>query len=80
MEVYGGVLMNPWFDRDLSIAGRVTYLDSKNEIKSALIDFREPVAVIPSLAIHLDREANKSKSINPQQHLPAILRSRCSTK
>ena len=73
VEVYGGALLNPWFDRDLSIAGRVTYLDTANEIYSTLLDYREPIAVIPSLAIHLDQEVNKKKTVNPQQHLPVIL-------
>jgi len=73
VEVYGGALLNPWFDRDLSMAGRVTYLDSHQRIKSSLINFQRPIAVLPSLAIHLDSEANKSRSINPQTHLPVIL-------
>lgn len=73
VEVYGGALLNPWFDRDLSIAGRVSYRDSRQRLASALIDFRRPVAIIPSLAIHLDRDVNKQRSINPQQHLPPIL-------
>ena len=73
VEVYGGALMNPWFDRDLSIAGRASYLDAADHIHTVLLDFAEPVAVIPSLAIHLDREANEHKSINPQQQLPVIL-------
>jgi len=73
VEVYGGALLNPWFDRDLSIAGRISYRNSSQQLGNTLINFTEPVAVIPSLAIHLDREVNKSRSINAQQHLPAIL-------
>lgn len=73
VEVYGGALLNPWFDRDLSIAGRVTYRDTRDKLGSALIDFRTPVAVIPSLAIHLDPEVNKQKSVDPQKQLPAIV-------
>jgi aspartyl aminopeptidase len=73
VEVYGGVLMNPWFDRDLSLAGRVNYEDSAGLIKAVLIDFQKAIATIPSLAIHLDREANKSRSINEQKHLPPVL-------
>ncbi len=73
VEVYGGALLNPWFDRDLSIAGRISYRDSRQRLNKRLIDFEHPVAVIPSLAIHLDRDANKSRSINAQTHLPPIL-------
>ncbi|WP_020406738.1 M18 family aminopeptidase [Hahella ganghwensis] len=73
VEVYGGALLNPWFDRDLSIAGRVTCLDSNGNIRNLLIDWQRPVATIPSLAIHLDREANNSRTVNPQTQLPAVL-------
>ena len=73
VEVYGGALLNPWFDRDLSMAGRVTLLTSSGEVRSVLCDFKDPVAVIPSLAIHFDREANKEKSVNPQEELPPLL-------
>ena len=73
VEVYGGALLAPWFDRDLSMAGRVGYLDEQGRIGSALVNFRKPIAVIPSLAIHLDREANSNRSINPQRELPPIL-------
>ncbi|MCP4596092.1 M18 family aminopeptidase [Neptuniibacter sp.] len=73
VEVYGGVLLNPWFDRDLSMAGRVSYLSKEGQLSRALVNFKDPIAVIPSLAIHLDREANKSRSINAQTYLPVIL-------
>jgi aspartyl aminopeptidase len=73
VEVYGGALLNPWFDRDLSMAGRVSYIDSKQQLKHVLIDFNKAIATIPSLAIHLDRQANKERTVNAQQHLPPIL-------
>ena len=73
VEVYGGVLLNPWFDRDLSMAGRVTALDTAGNLKNFLIDFERPVATIPSLAIHLDRDVNNARSINAQEHLPPVL-------
>ena len=73
VEVYGGALLNPWFDRDLSLAGRVSYLDRNGGVAHRLVDFVQPVAVIPSLAIHLDREANESRSINAQTCLPPVL-------
>ncbi len=73
VEVYGGALLNPWFDRDLSLAGRLSYLDEDGDLNHHLINFENPVAVIPSLAIHLDRDANKDRSINAQKDIPPIL-------
>ena len=73
VEVYGGVLLNPWYDRDLVLAGRVTYQVKSKKIHNLLINCMRPMAVIPSLAIHLDRDANKSRSINPQNDIPPIL-------
>ena len=73
MQVYGGALFNPWFDRDLSIAGRVSGLTSTGKRFEELIDFKRAIASIPSLAIHLDREANKNRTINAQTHLPLLL-------
>ncbi len=73
VEVYGGALLNPWFDRDLSIAGRVSGLNSAGKLEHKLIDFKRPVAIIPSLAIHLDKEANKNRSINAQTDIPPIM-------
>lgn len=73
VEVYGGVLLNPWFDRDLSLAGKVTYRTVDGRLTSHLIDMQRAIAVIPSLAIHLDREVNQNKSVNAQRDLPPIL-------
>ena len=73
VEVYGGALLNPWFDRDLSLAGRVSWRDDAGQLRSSLIDFQRAVATIPSLAIHLDRDANKGRTINAQTYLPALL-------
>ncbi|SFW98783.1 M18 family aminopeptidase [Marinospirillum alkaliphilum] len=73
VEVYGGVLMHPWFDRDLSLAGQVYFRNEAGQLQQALVDLGEPVAVIPSLAIHLNREANKSSEVNAQLHLPPVL-------
>ena len=73
VEVYGGALLNPWFDRDLSIAGRVSFVEQGNVLGSGLINFSEPIAFIPSLAIHLDRDANKNRSVNSQKHILPIV-------
>ena len=73
VEVYGGALLNPWFDRDLSLAGRVDYLDADGALKSTLLDLRKPIAFIPSLAIHLDRTANEGRKINPQTEMAPLI-------
>lgn len=73
VEVYGGALLAPWFDRDLSMAGRVTCLNGAGQLQSALINFVQPVAVIPSLAIHLDRGVNDSRSINAQKDIVPVM-------
>ncbi len=73
VEVYGGVLLNPWFDRDLSLAGRVTLKNKKGNLENRLIDFKDPIAIIPSLAIHLDREANTNRTVNKQTYLPPVV-------
>ena len=71
--MYGGALLNTWFDRNLSLAGRVAckLKDGTHQIKT--IDFGRPVLYIPSLAIHLNREANKNNELNVQNHLSPIL-------
>jgi len=73
VESYGGMLLNSWFDRDLSLAGRVSYVDSSNQLQDAIIDIKKPIAVIPSLAIHLDDKANKDKTINKQTDICPIV-------
>lgn len=73
VEVYGGALLNPWFDRDLSIAGRIVYENPAGHLQQTLVDFEKPVAVIPSLAIHLDRKANEERTINPQTDISPLL-------
>ncbi len=69
---YGGLLMNPWFDRDITLAGRVSFTNTKGEICEDYIDMKEPIATIASLAIHLDKEANKNRSVNAQSDLVPI--------
>ncbi|MEE0955399.1 MAG: M18 family aminopeptidase [Eubacterium sp.] len=68
VEKYGGMLMGPWFDRPLSVAGRLLVCDpdSPSGISTRLVDFDRDMLLIPSLAIHMDREANNGKKLNPQ--------------
>ena len=73
VEVYGGALLAPWFDRNLSIAGRVSWSCADGPLRCSLIDFKRPVATIPSLAIHLDREVNSKRSIDKQTDLVPLV-------
>lgn len=72
VEVYGGPLLYSWFDRDLCVAGRVITA-AGDEL---LVD-TGAVARIPSLAIHLDREANSAFTVNRQKHVQPILGLAC---
>jgi aspartyl aminopeptidase len=73
VEVYGGVLLHPWFDRDLTLAGRVSYRQNNGVLATALINFSRAIACIPSLAIHLDRDVNNGRALNAQKELPLLL-------
>ncbi|MTI13562.1 M18 family aminopeptidase [Sansalvadorimonas verongulae] len=73
VEVYGGPLFSTWFDRDLSLAGRVTFKDESGVLRNALVNFEKAIAIVPSLAIHLNREANTGRNINPQKEFPPVL-------
>lgn len=63
-EKYGGMLISTWFDRPLSIAGRVV-VRCADSIETRLVDFKEMCAIIPSVAIHMNRNANENASYNP---------------
>lgn len=73
MEVYGGVLLNSWLNRDLGMAGRVAVTHDDGRVENRLVDIDEPILTIPQLAIHLDREFSTSGlKLNPQTHLVPI--------
>ncbi|MDG2427170.1 MAG: M18 family aminopeptidase [Acidimicrobiales bacterium] len=73
VEVYGGALLNSWLDRDLGVSGRVVVRDGGRRVEHLVRDDR-PVARIPQLAIHLDRDVNdKGLLLNPQVHLTTIV-------
>ncbi|SLM30164.1 putative M18 family aminopeptidase [Desulfamplus magnetovallimortis] len=77
VEVYGGALLNSWFDRGLNLAGRITALcldsDHKDVLSTYLVNFNKPLAVIPSLPIHLDRDANNKRHLNPQVDMRPVV-------
>lgn len=72
-EVYGGPILNTWYDRDLSAAGKIV-LKKENSfgLKEELIDIKENLAVIPNLAIHLNKEVNESAEIDKKKGLRAL--------
>lgn len=75
LEVYGGVQLATWVDRDLGVAGQV-YLrdDGPTGMRAVLVDLRRPLCRIPTLAIHLNRQVNeKGLLLNAQTQLPAML-------
>ena len=72
VEGYGGMLMAPWFDRPLSVAGRVIVRHDGN-LEEKLVNIDRDLVMIPSLAIHMNREANKGVSYNPQKDLLPLL-------
>ncbi len=73
-EAYGGPILSTWFDRPLAICGKCS-LRSNNPLKPIIknININSPILVIPSLAIHQNREANKGYEINPQKHTLPVL-------
>ncbi|MBF0362425.1 MAG: M18 family aminopeptidase [Oligoflexia bacterium] len=73
VEVYGGPILSSWFDRPLSLAGKLTYLNNHDQLKNLLIDFKQAVAIIPSVAIHLYREANENRTINKQKEMTPLV-------
>ncbi len=73
-EVYGGPIMSTWYDRPLSIAGRIS-LKTENPLKpkEVLLDMEKPLLIIPNLAIHMNRDVNNGVKINPQTETLPLL-------
>ena len=74
-EVYGGPILNTFFDRPLSLAGKVvTRGERYDKPVSHLVDFKDPILYLPNLAIHMNREVNdKGVGIDNQRHLLPML-------
>ena len=64
VERYGGMLIAPWLDRPLSIAGRVM-VETENGITAKLVDIDRDLLLIPNVAIHMNRKANEGYAYNP---------------
>ncbi len=74
VEIYGGVLMNSWLDRDLGLSGRVV-LRADGGGRSETVLYRDDRALlrVPQLAIHLDRDiSDKGLKLDRQAHLTPI--------
>ena len=72
VEKYGGMLIQPWFDRPLSVAGRIVYKDGDGGIKEKLVSVDRDLLVIPNLAIHMNREANEGHKIDVQKEIQPV--------
>jgi aspartyl aminopeptidase len=76
VEVYGGPILATFADRDLSLAGRISYKDEHGKLASRLIHCDKPLLRLPNLAIHMNRTVNDDGlKLNKQQELPLILTS-----
>lgn len=72
VEMYGGALLSTWFDRPLSVAGRLVLRDG-DSIKTHLVKIDRDLLVIPSLAIHMNHAANKGFELNVQKDMQPLM-------
>lgn len=73
-EGYGGGILSTWFDRPLSLAGRVSLKsDDLVHPTTKLVDIHKPILIIPSLAIHMNREVNNGVKLNKQKDTLPVL-------
>lgn len=74
VEMYGGLIESTWLDRPLGAAGTVV-LKGKNafDVDSVLVDTKRPIAIVPNLAIHMNRSVNDGIKLNRQKEMLPIL-------
>lgn len=68
VEIYGGVPLNTWLDRDLGLSGRLALRGGS----TVLVHLDEPLLRVPQLAIHLDRQVNEGMKLDRQRHLTPV--------
>lgn len=71
-EKYGGMLMAPWFDRPLSVAGRVM-VETEAGVQTKLVNIDRDLMMIPNVAIHMNRKANDGYAYNPTSDTIPVL-------
>jgi len=71
-EKYGGMIMSTWMDRPLSVAGGVL-VRAGNRLQARLVNLGRDLAIIPSLAIHMNREVNDGVKLNAQVDMLPLL-------
>jgi aspartyl aminopeptidase len=74
VEVYGGPILATFTDRDLSLAGRISYVDEHERLVHKLVHFERPLLRLPNLAIHMNRSVNEDGlKLHKQNELPLLL-------
>ncbi|KAI8148536.1 peptidase M18 [Fennellomyces sp. T-0311] len=73
VQLYGGGIWHTWFDRDLSVAGRVMVEQPDGTFKHTLARIEKPLLRVPTLAIHLDGSANEAFRFNKENHMVPVL-------
>lgn len=71
VEPYGGMIQRSWMDRPLSLAGRCLVRDG-GRIRTALVNLDRDLLIIPSVAIHMDREVNRNGALNAATDLQPL--------
>lgn len=72
VEKYGGMILSTWLDRPLSVAGRIVVKDGE-ALRSCLVNLDRDTAIIPNVAIHMNRDMNKGVEYNPQTDMQPII-------
>lgn len=71
-EVYGGMLLNRWADRPLSVAGRLS-VRTEDGVKTVLVDVNRDLLIIPGLAPHMDRDGSQANKLDAQRDTLPLL-------
>ena len=74
VEKYGGGILYTWFDRPLSISGRIVVKsDDTLRPRKITVDLKEPIAIIPHLAIHFNRGVNEGNHLSVQKDMKPVI-------